>query len=272
MGKKCSNCKIDKPLSEFYIRNRNKNTYKSQCKECVSKWQKKYNQENKKEISEKKKIYHKLIDKKRKQYYIDNIETIKEYKKNYNIKNKNKISENKKKYRIDNLETLKLKHKKYYKDNKDKYIENIKNYYENNKEKIKNRNKIYYKENKDKLNKSKRDYYEKNIHAFIWRKLLKRTLHQFKNNKTDSTYNLLGYTCDELRTHIENQFTEQMSWSNYGEWHVDHIKHVCTFDKNTHPSIVNALSNLRPLWAVNTEINGIFYEGNLNRKIIKNYV
>ena len=33
----------------------------------------------------------------------------------------------------------------------------------------------------------------------------------------------------------------------------------------------NALSNLRPLWAVNTEINGVFYEGNLNRKIIKNY-
>ena len=119
------------------------------------------------------------------------------------------------------------------------------------------------------INNSKRKYYEKNIHIFIWRKLLKRTIHQFNNKKTDSTINILGYTPNQLKNHLENQFTEKMNWSNYGEWHVDHIKPVSTFNKTTHPSIVNALSNLRPLWATNTEINGIFYEGNLNRKIMK---
>ena len=31
------------------------------------------------------------------------------------------------------------------------------------------------------------------------------------------------------------------------------------------PSIVNALSNLKPMWATSREINGIFYEGNLNK-------
>lgn len=36
--------------------------------------------------------------------------------------------------------------------------------------------------------------------------------------------------------------------------------------------VQNAKINLRPLWAVNTEINGIFYEGNLNRKIKEKYV
>ena len=60
-----------------------------------------------------------------------------------------------------------------------------------------------------------------------------------------------------------------MSWQNHGQWHIDHIRPFCTFDKDTKPSIVNALSNLRPLWSINTEINGIFYEGNLNRKITK---
>lgn len=25
-----------------------------------------------------------------------------------------------------------------------------------------------------------------------------------------------------LRTHIEAQFTEGMSWENYGKWHIDH--------------------------------------------------
>jgi len=50
-----------------------------------------------------------------------------------------------------------------------------------------------------------------------------------------------------------------MSWDNYGEWHVDHIKPLISFDKNTHPSIVNALSNLQPLWATTREINGVIF-------------
>ena len=164
---------------------------------------------------------------------------------------------------------LKLKNKTYYENNKSEHLETVKNYYENNKEKVKEYHKEYNKLNKDKLNESKRSYYEKNIHRFIWRALLKRTIKQFNKSKKDSTYTLLGYNSDELKTHIENQFTKNMNWSNYGEWHVDHIKPVSVFDDDTHPSIVNALSNLRPLWAVNTIIDGVFYEGNLNRKIIK---
>ena len=38
------------------------------------------------------------------------------------------------------------------------------------------------------------------------------------------------------------------------------------FNKNTEPKIVNALENLRPLWATTREIDGIIYEGNLNRE------
>lgn len=265
--KKCSKCKKEKSLSEFHIRTKSLDGHRTECKDCISKRLKIYNKENKEEISKKKKIYHKINENKRKQYYIDNKEIISEKKKVYNTENKEKISENKKKYRISNLETLKLKHKTYYEDNKDEYLEKVKSYYKNNKEKKKEYSKTYLKENKDKVNENKRKYYDKNVHIFIWRKLLKRTLHQFNSKKTNSTFNLLGYSCLQLRTHLENQFTEQMNWSNYGEWHVDHIKPVCTFDKTTPPSIVNALSNLRPLWSTNREINGIFYEGNLNRKI-----
>lgn len=36
-------------------------------------------------------------------------------------------------------------------------------------------------------------------------------------------------------------------------------------DKNSPPSLVNELSNLRPLWATTRTIDGIVYEGNLNR-------
>lgn len=40
-----------------------------------------------------------------------------------------------------------------------------------------------------------------------------------------------------------------MSWENWGEWHIDHIKPVSKFEKNDLPSVVNSLSNLQPLWA-----------------------
>jgi len=75
----------------------------------------------------------------------------------------------------------------------------------------------------------------------------------------------LGYSALDLKTHISSLFTEGMSWDNYGEWHVDHIIEIIKHQKNTHPSIVNALSNLRPLWATSRTVNGVFYEGNLNR-------
>ena len=56
-----------------------------------------------------------------------------------------------------------------------------------------------------------------------------------------------------------------MSWDNYGEWHIDHIKPLTLFDDNTPIHVVNALSNLQPLWATTREINGVIYEGNLNK-------
>ena len=60
---------------------------------------------------------------------------------------------------------------------------------------------------------------------------------------------LLGYSALELKTHIELLFLEGMTWENYGDWHIDHIRMVSTFDKETPISIVNSLDNLRPLWA-----------------------
>lgn len=39
-----------------------------------------------------------------------------------------------------------------------------------------------------------------------------------------------------------------MSWNNHGEWEIDHIKPVTSFNIYELPSIVNALNNLQPLW------------------------
>lgn len=66
-----------------------------------------------------------------------------------------------------------------------------------------------------------------------------------------STYIVLGYTPDKLRQRIEYQFQPGMSWDNRSDWHIDHIKPVKAFlDQGvTDPSIINALCNLRPVWA-----------------------
>jgi hypothetical protein len=64
---------------------------------------------------------------------------------------------------------------------------------------------------------------------------------------------LVGYTCDDLMSHLENQFKDGMSWDNKGEWHIDHIIPRSQF----HFSSYNdadfkkcwSLDNLQPLWA-----------------------
>lgn len=72
-----------------------------------------------------------------------------------------------------------------------------------------------------------------------------------KNNT--HIFDLLGYSIEDLKLHIEKQFQEGMSWDNYGKWHIDHIRPICSFkyDSNNDPEFKAcwALSNLRPLWA-----------------------
>lgn len=123
-----------------------------------------------------------------------------------------------------------------------------------------------YKKNYNKLNKTKRSIYRKNNkHISIWRSVLKDSVKRLNKKKEGKTIDLLGYSPIELKAHLISLFTDGMNWDNHGEWHIDHIKDVSTFDIETPPNIVNALSNLRPLWATTREINGIIYEGNLNR-------
>jgi len=123
-----------------------------------------------------------------------------------------------------------------------------------------------YKKEYNIKNREKRKLYRKSRkHIGLWRSLLKMSLWRLNSKKQGKTIDLLGYSADEFKTHIESLFTEGMCWENHGEWHVDHIKDVSLFNNDELPSVVNALLNLRPMWATTREINGIIYEGNLNR-------
>lgn len=261
--KLCLNCNTEKQVEEFCINKSKKDGRNTICRDCARSKNKSYYKKNRKEAIEK-----------QKKYVNSNLEKIKKYQKDYVELNKETLLSKQKVrgkiYYDENKELFKERHHDYYLNNKDKVIKKRKEYIENNIEKVRESRKkyslIYKEKNKDKLMELKKNWEKRNKHIVLWRSLLKRTIRQFHYKKTDSTFNLLKYTAEELKIHLENLFTDGMSWKNYGEWQVDHIKSLYTFDKNTHPSIVNSLSNLRPLWMTNREINGVIYEGNLNRK------
>lgn len=95
------------------------------------------------------------------------------------------------------------------------------------------------------------------------RKMLRRVLDLTKANKKGKSFDILGYTAVDLKDHISSLFADGMSWSNHGEWHIDHIIPVSMMVKSgvEDPKRINALKNLRPLWAVDnlkrrfTELN-----------------
>jgi len=53
-------------------------------------------------------------------------------------------------------------------------------------------------------------------------------LKRYKNNR--SWNHFLDYSMEDLKAHLASQFTTGMTWDNYGEWHIDHVRPVSSFD------------------------------------------
>jgi len=83
------------------------------------------------------------------------------------------------------------------------------------------------------------------------RNLLHRTLNAAGGEKAGRTAAILGYSPADLRAALEAQLPPGMSWENRDDWHIDHIVPVSHFIARgiTDPAIINALDNLRPVWA-----------------------
>ena len=80
------------------------------------------------------------------------------------------------------------------------------------------------------------------------RRRLNQSLHK---KKTHTIVKYLGCSIDELKCHLETKFTKDMNWTNYGLWHIDHIKPLASFDLTDEQQIYLACNynNLQPLWA-----------------------
>ena len=79
---------------------------------------------------------------------------------------------------------------------------------------------------------SKKRIWEKNSLKFkIRNNLRRRVAHALKGeSKSAHTMELIGCSIEFLKEYIANKFTEGMSWDNYGEWHLDHIRPCSSFD------------------------------------------
>ena len=95
---------------------------------------------------------------------------------------------------------------------------------------------------------------------FALSRALRRRLYMaLRNNaKSGSAVSDLGCSIDFLRQYLEGQFEDGMSWGNHGEWHIDHIEPLASFDLTDANQIKEAChyTNLQPLWAEENLMKG----------------
>lgn len=128
--------------------------------------------------------------------------------KRYDLK-KDQIIENSRKWNESNKIKNKLSWEKYYIKNKDKVIQRSKTWRQNNKEQY---------------NLNQKEYREKNKILHNLRVRLSISLKKYlKENKKYNTIGYLGCSIKEYIVYLEKQFTEEMTWENYGTyWEIDH--------------------------------------------------
>ena len=157
----------------------------------------------------------------------------------------------------------KQSYQKWLSKNKDKRIAYQKQYYLDNIDKfilVSQTKQFKDKKIKYKINKKKTDpgyRLRNNISNSIYRALVKG-----KSNKAgESILKYLDYTIQDLKSHLENQFDNKMTWQNYGiYWHLDHIipqsdlPYASMEEENF--KICWSLKNLRPLEAKLNIIEG----------------
>lgn len=133
-------------------------------------------------------------------------------------------------------DTCKSCRKEYYIKNKDERLRYEKEYRSNNLDKISN-----YKKHRRNTNELFR--LRTNIGC-----LLSKTFKNRGVKKILKSELILGCKVSEFKTHIESQFEENMSWSNYGEWELDH--RIPISSANTYDEVMNLskYSNFQPLW------------------------
>lgn len=169
-------------------------------------------------------------------------------------------SEYKKQWYQKNKERLLKKQKEYNEVNKDKVTDYQSEYRDSHRSEMAAVRKEYYIKNKDQILKKnqKRDLARRRVDpAYKLRKNCSTMIWQALQEKKGglSILKFLPYSMEALKSHLESQFDEKMTWENYGSyWHIDHIipqsKLPYTSMQDENFLKCWSLNNLRPLEAI----------------------
>lgn len=280
--KRCPRCEETKSRSEFHKCKSTGDGLYGYCKECNKKkragWYTKngdifnqkrrtYRADNNEEVTKQgREQYHKHRESRR-------IKANKFYDKNkdkINLKLREALRNNPERREINSL-----RNKEWSKNNEDKKKQYSDEYYEKNKEQLKEKARAKTKSldeeqreimratrrrwrviNRDIQNEKQRIKRDTNITIKLSNNIgtcLRRSL---QGNKAGRKWeSLVGYTVHDLKVHIENLFTDDMTWDDFlkGNIHIDHKIPIAVFRFTSAEDIEfkNAwsLKNLQPLWA-----------------------
>jgi hypothetical protein len=269
--KQCIECNQIKNLTDFNKRSVSKDGLQNWCKSCHKKKKETYPSQSKEKVKE-------YLAKK----YIEQKEQRSEYAKKKYLEKRDELLSKAKCY-AQKTKDLKAQYDKIYREqNKAKIAEYKKQWSNENSAQIAERMKIYRQENVEKLSLEKSRYakanrprinarqlkYDKQRRAVdpLYR-LAKNTrnmvLRYMVDGKRKRTQQIICCTYEELKLHIEQQFTEGMTWDNYGinGWHVDHIKPLASATCEEDIIALNHYTNLQPLWCLDNLSKGATFEG-----------
>lgn len=185
------------------------------------------------------------------------------YAKYYKKQNKKRDAEQNKQYRENNKEHIKQYYqenkkriaeynKQWYKKNRDRVLERQNQYNKKNRQQKSNYDKRYSKENRDRIAEYERKRYATDINFKLSYNLRRRLYSAVKGNfKSGSAVQDLGCSIEYLKQYLEFKFDNNMNWNNHGEWHIDHIIPLSSFDLTNRDELLKAChyTNLQPLWA-----------------------
>lgn len=218
-SKICNKCNSYKLLTEFNKRSREKDGYNNRCKLCYK-------------TQRKEKITNLTIIITEKQCNSCNIiKPISNFK--TNAKSKDGLF-----YKCINCwEPIKW--------NKEKQKASEKKYVENNKDKMREK----WRKEGQKINRRIRDTLNHRISGML------KSQNYYKKNKT---LEYIDCSLEFLKKWFEFQFELNMTWDNYGEWHIDHVTPCAYFnleDERKQKECFN-WKNLRPCWKLENITKG----------------
>ena len=239
-SKFCKKCGENKPLAAFYKSKDTQTGLTNYCKNCMKK--------------------------KSLEWSKNNAEKIRERNKEYREKHRDKCDARSKAWAECNRERSRQIKQAWKKRNMETVRRHAREKARRDSEKIKIKKKQYRSENphiaRDYIKEIRKNNLSRRISDNIGNQMRSAL---FRNKGRKSWEAIVGYSVESLINHLGTKFSEGMTWENYGEWHIDHIRPISSFDFETEPLKAAkecwAIGNLQPLWAIDNIRKSNHWEG-----------